>query len=149
MRSEVSDGLIPCAFGVKILVASGDSDNNLFSIAFVAESDIVVQELSPRPKKHCEVEFVGNNFVVFKFGDGLTQEARIGQILERDVFAILVPCGGLPLDVGVRFPPVGMLLIVVAPIDVPDDGSEFEKAVDVDGGLAVFLYEEGRGRGEE
>jgi hypothetical protein len=78
LRAEVGDGFVSCAFGVEVVVASGDEDHLLFGVAFVAQGDVVVQELAPGAEQHREVEFIGDYDVALEFGDGFAQEAWIG-----------------------------------------------------------------------
>jgi hypothetical protein len=71
LGSKVSDCLVACALRIEKLIASWDSYDNLLCVALIAESDVVVEELSPGPEKHGQVEFVGDDNVVLELGDGL------------------------------------------------------------------------------
>ena len=53
LRSEVSDGLIACAFLIEIVITSRHAYHHLLGIAFLTQGYIVVEELPPGSPEHC------------------------------------------------------------------------------------------------
>lgn len=117
LRPKVCDGFLACALGIVVLVTSRDGDDYLFGGPFVAEGDVVVQELAPRAENHCEVELVGGDDVAVEFGDRLAEEAGVGKVQEWLALTVLVAGWGSPEDVGVGFAPFCVFLVVCTAVN--------------------------------